>query len=406
MIIAGGTYHESCHFPPDSDFFGPGLRAAAATAELTPTQNHLYTPISESDQSTLETFADTFDLSIHPSHIPETVSFDYLHNHSNPKMEPPHASEFDCRITAKEGTAVLRFGLVAGTAVVSGDRVVYDPQSPNPDPFNQNGSSAEELAVVLNHNEAESLAGEENIDAIISTLTTGESSADVVVIKRGAKGAIVKTPSTRTKVPVVRTESVWGIGSGDVFSGVFAAEWAARQNSASEAAEKASRATAIYCQHRQLPLTQDGIATIDDDSESKFIPPEADQPTIYLAGPFFSIGERYLVEEVKHILEETGTEVISPIHDIGRAADYDRPEDVAQQDLDAIERSDLVFALLDHVDSGTHFELGYARKADIPVIGYAHNFSETDDIMTAGSGCDIYQDLASAVYNAIWEGYD
>jgi hypothetical protein len=406
MIIAGGTYYESCQFPPNTDFFGPGLRAAAATAEIIPSQNELHTPIGRSDQSTLETYADTFDLTVQPMQIPETITFDYLHNHSNPKMEPSDASKFNCRITTGEGDAVLRFGLAAGTAVVSGDRVVYDPQSPTPTPFHQNGSSANELALVLNFTEAKQLAGEEQLDAIFSVLTTGEQSADVVVIKRGARGSIVRTPTTRIEVPVVRTESVWGIGSGDVFSGVFAAEWAANQTPPAEAAIKASRATATYCQLHQLPITQERIETICANSETIFIPPDADPPKFYLAGPFFSIGERYLIEEVKHILEDAGISVISPIHDIGRAADYDRPEDIAQQDLDAIEDSDLVFALLDHLDSGTQFELGYARKAEIPVIGYAHNFSEDDKIMTVGSGCQIYQDLASAIYNSIWTGYD
>jgi len=97
--------------------------------------------------------------------------------------------------------------------------------------------------------------------------------------------------------------------------------------------------------------------------------------------------------------------VISPVHDIGRAADYDSPEEVAQQDLDAIERSDLVFALLDHLDSGTHFEVGYARKEGTPVIGYANDFEMGSETMIRGSGCKVYEDLSSAIYNAIWRAY-
>jgi len=86
-----------------------------------------------------------------------------------------------------------------------------------------------------------------------------------------------------------------------------------------------------------------------------------------------------------------GADVISPVHDIGRAADYDSPEEVAQQDLDAIERSDLVFALLDHLDSGTHFEVGYARKEGTPVIGYANDFEMGSETMIRGSGCKVYE---------------
>jgi len=155
---------------------------------------------------------------------------------------------------------------------------------------------------------------------------------------------------------------VWGIGSGDVFSAVFAGEWAENGEDAADAALTASKATATFCRHRSLPISRAVVESVPNSASPTFISPDATPPTIYLAGPFFDIGERYVVEEVKHLLESEGADVISPVHDIGRAADYDSPEEVAQQDLDAIERSDLVFALLDHLDSGTHFEVGYARK--------------------------------------------
>jgi len=58
--------------------------------------------------------------------------------------------------------------------------------------------------------------------------------------------------------------------------------------------------------------------------------------------------------------------------------------------------ADLVFALLDHLDSGTHFELGYARKEGTPVIGYADNLETSSETMILGSGCEVYDDLSSA----------
>jgi hypothetical protein len=65
MIIAGETYQESFHFPPNSEFFGPRLHAAAATAELTPSQNHLYTVMGEFEQATLETYEGILDPTLH-----------------------------------------------------------------------------------------------------------------------------------------------------------------------------------------------------------------------------------------------------------------------------------------------------------------------------------------------------
>lgn len=405
MIIAGGTYHELCQFPPATAFFGSGMRAAAATETIVSSRNQLHTCVDSTDTETLETYAATFDFDVNRTHIPETVTFDYLHNHSNPVFSPSEASNYDCELTGIEGDAILRFGLLEGTAIVSGDRVVYDPQSANPAPFHENGSTAQELALVLNYDEAAKLASEDDVESIFTELMTGSTAADVVVLKRGAKGAVVRTPGTTTRIPVFQTESVWGIGSGDVFSAVFAGEWAENRESPADAALTASKATAYHCKHRQFPISRELIESVPNTSSSTFIPPDVTPPTVYLAGPFFDIGERFVVEEVKHLLESEGAEVISPAHDIGRAAEYDSPEEVAQQDLEAIERADLVFALLDHLDSGTHFELGYARKDGTPVIGYSNNFETNSETMILGSGCAVYEDLSSAVYNAIWRAY-
>ena len=405
MIIAGGTYHEFCQFPPDTAFFGSGVRAAAATEAIVSSRNQLHTCTGPADKETLETYAATFDFDVQITEIPETVSFDYLHNHSNPILSPSEASNYNRELSGISGDAILRFGLLEGTAIVSGKRVVYDPQSADPVPFHANGSTADELALVLNWDEAAQLSGEDDLESIITELMAGTTAADVVVIKRGARGAIVRTPSMTTQVPVFQTESVWGIGSGDVFTAVFAGEWAENGETAADAAMTASKATAYYCRHRHLPVSRELIESVPNGGSSKFISPDATPPTVYLAGPFFDIGERFVVEEVKHLLESEGADVISPVHDIGRAADYDSPEEVAQQDLDAIERADLVFALLDHLDSGTHFELGYARKDGTPVIGYADDFETSSETMICGSGCEVYEDLSSAIYNAIWRAY-
>jgi len=405
MIIAGGAYHELCQFPPDSAFFGSGIRAAAATETTVSSRNQLHTCIGPADKETLETYAATFNFDVTTTEIPETVSFDYLHNHSNPVLSPAEASNYNRKLSGVSGDAILRFGLVEGTAIVSGKRVVYDPQSASPVPFNENGSTADELALILNRNEATQLAGEDDLESIFTELMAGTTAADVVVLKRGAKGAIVRTSSITTQIPVFQTESVWGIGSGDVFSAVFAGEWAENGEDAADAALTASKATATFCRHRSLPISRAVVESVPNSASPTFISPHTTPPTIYLAGPFFDIGERYVVEEVKHLLESEGADVISPVHDIGRAADYDSPEEVAQQDLDAIERSDLVFALLDHLDSGTHFEVGYARKEGTPVIGYTNDFEMSSETMIRGSGCKVYEDLSSAIYNAIWRAY-
>jgi hypothetical protein len=405
MIVVGGSYHEECQFPHNRDFFGPGIRAAAVIQNISESRTQLHTCIAEEERELLNTYASTFEFDTHTTEIPQSITFDYLHNHSSPRLVPRGARNFQATLSGITGDTILRFGLTEGTAEVSGERVVYDPQDEDPHSFSANGSDAEELALVLNRAEAEKLSSEQEMSSIFSELMEGSDGADVVVVKRGAKGAILRTSSETSSIPAFQTESVWGIGSGDVFSGVFAGVWAECENPAEEAAVTAAKATAWYCQNRHIPIPRDLSTTPIESAPTHFISPEQPPPTIYLAGPFFDIGERFVVEEVKHILENEGINVTSPVHDVGRAADHRDPEEVAEQDLAAIEDADLVFALLDHPDSGTYFELGYARRAGKPVIGYVPDPEKQEDTMISGSGCEIFGDLASAVYNAVWRAY-
>jgi nucleoside 2-deoxyribosyltransferase len=119
---------------------------------------------------------------------------------------------------------------------------------------------------------------------------------------------------------------------------------------------------------------------------------------IYLAGPFFDIAKRWLVEETLAALESMGADVFSPLHDVG----FGSPLEVATQDLVGLEGCSAVLALIDGHDPGTLFEIGYAAKKSIPVVALAENVSETDLTMLLGTGCEVVADFASAVYRAIW----
>jgi nucleoside 2-deoxyribosyltransferase len=88
---------------------------------------------------------------------------------------------------------------------------------------------------------------------------------------------------------------------------------------------------------------------------------------VYLAGPFFSLAERWLVETSRAVLAGLGASVFSPLHDVGVGGD-----EVAAPDLDGLRRADAVFALLDGWDPGTVYEVGWAHREDLPVVGFQH----------------------------------
>ena len=79
---------------------------------------------------------------------------------------------------------VLRFGMMEGSAVVSADRCVYDPQSAfDPQHFSANGSHARRLAIVGNRSEIVTMGGD--TDPIAAARVLLGEGAEVVVVKSG-----------------------------------------------------------------------------------------------------------------------------------------------------------------------------------------------------------------------------
>jgi nucleoside 2-deoxyribosyltransferase len=119
---------------------------------------------------------------------------------------------------------------------------------------------------------------------------------------------------------------------------------------------------------------------------------------VYLAGPFFTLAQLWLVEQARADLTAMGLRVFSPYHDVGHGS----AEDVVMLDLAGIDTADLVFAIGDGMDSGTVYEIGYARAKGKPVVMYAENESDENKKMMRGSGCVLHDDYVSAIYETLW----
>jgi nucleoside 2-deoxyribosyltransferase len=90
--------------------------------------------------------------------------------------------------------------------------------------------------------------------------------------------------------------------------------------------------------------------------------------------------------------------VFSPVHEIGHGS----ASVVAPADLAALDECDVVFAILDGLDSGTLFEIGYARALNKPVYALAQSISEEDLKMVVGSGCRVFEDFVTALHCVAW----
>lgn len=399
MIVAGGYYQERCVSPANNVVFGSGGRAATAIASAgLEVDWHYYCPLNDQETARI-----SFPkLRHHPATSDKLVSFTYFHPLSKPEYAPFNPTQH-APITVN-GDHILRFGFMEGDAIVHGDKVVFDPQSPDkPASFAANGSTANSLAIVLNSKEVLSAGRAKSEAKAVETLAARDS-AYIVIVKGGPHGCRVYVKGEfRAAIPPYLTDRVYKVGSGDVFSAAFAYHWAERGLAPEAAADAASRCVARYCRW--------GLPSVELNADTEALEPLAlnrKRAKIYIAGPFFTMAELWLVEEACMAFDSLGVPYFSPYHEAGVIREHtdDEIRRTVEADLNGLNGCTAVFAILDGCDPGTIFEVGYAVRKKIPVVALSQNPKEGDQTMIRGSDrCYITNDFASAIYRAAWESW-
>lgn len=393
LEVVGGTYLERCLYPEWDALFGSGLRAALAVRTLG-AEATLHTYVSGIDLPALKARTVVGGIKIHPHEVKRTVAFEYFHGLSTPVITPPPHVITKAKPIKLTAANVLQYGFIEGDAIVHGESVVYDPQSPQqPVLFNGNGSTAGRLAIVCNRTEGRLLTNERNPRQMADALIKSQG-CEAVVVKCGSHGCFVSEGGSTSEIPAFRTDHVWPIGSGDVFAAVFAKSWAVDRFSAFDAAELASKATAFFCNTKSLDFPP------DFPSSFKFPPihPKFGTKSVYLAGPFFSMSQNWLIEQAYEALRGQGLTVFSPLHHVGRGS----ASEVYEKDIKGLENCDIVFACCDGLDSGTVFEVGYAIAQKKPVVVFVQNETPEDLKMFEGSQCVMERDFVTAIYKTYW----
>ena len=402
ISVIGGVYRERCRLPDGSDEIrGSGGRAAAVISGLG-VETHLHTAVDKEFEPSARSLAETFDFGISMTPVSQSLEFRYDHALAEPVVWPSIEAVERVEISV-EADCALVFGMLEAEALVQATKVVYDPQNPtDPAPFRPIQPSRPEVAYVLNQAEVRHLGGEDDLRAAAKHILNALG-ASVVVVKCGVRGALVVEESQTIRISAYATDRVWPIGSGDVFAAVFASRWATSVgSSASRAAEIASKGAALYANDRVIPLARDQLL-----SPGPFaFPPisERDRATtalkydVYLAGPFFNIAQRWLVEEARLALKGMGLSVFSPLHDVG----IGEGEDVAPKDIDGLKSSRVVLALVDGLDAGTLFEIGYARSIGKPVVVLAESTRAEPLKMITGTNCEVVADFVTACHRTAW----
>jgi hypothetical protein len=390
LTIVGGTYLEYCTDPFYRGLYGSGFRGALALSGIIPSIR-FSTCLGENE---VEDFlARCAAYGIVPTIIPTTatISFNYEHPLKKPIIYPDVDTQDEIRFSPLACDYILYYGMAETTPSVVGKKVVYDPQSLIK--FSDTNSHADCLAIILNRKEANRFSGlGEQADLIdIGNELRMTEGAEIVVIKNGSDGAWVFDTTGISKIPVFETPTVWPIGSGDIFSAVFAWKWMCEGRSAKDAAYFASRYTAGYCASSQLQLPK-------KPRSYPALKHRLGKQKVYLAGPFFTMAERWLINELKNALEDFGNQVFSPFHDVRFSSD----KEIAQKDLKGLNACDAVLAVVAGLDAGTLFEIGYARAKKKRVVVLSENVSDEDLLMLTGSGCEITHDLSTAIYKVSW----
>src|SRR6185437_13710183 len=307
MHIAGGVYKETCELPAWNAEYGSGGRAAAAVCAVSSeTVLHTYAPRNAGPGIS---HLREMGIDIRARESAGAIAFAYFHPLSEPHVEPAPTQIHQEAALRVSGETVLRFSFLEGDALVEAGRAIYDPQmSGVTHSFDANGSRANELALVLNEFELRSMAAMEDLSEAADRLLL-EQRAVTIVVKRGPRGALVfDSKAGPSHVPAFRSSRVFKIGTGVVFSAMFAHYWGEVGYSAVDATVLASRAVASYCESRLLPIPSGAGFNLEPVGLSQV-------GAIALHGRVDTLGRRYVIEEARFGLTQLGATVICPALD-------------------------------------------------------------------------------------------
>lgn len=398
--ILGGFYQEVCLYPEWNNTYGSAGRAAACLSALEG-KICLHAYIHDKYIDELKYFSNLYKVNINPIDSTEMIRFEYYHALSKPNIYSYNTPiEVQKQITLKEDIVICYGMMEAPNPIIHADYLIFDPQSENsPSMIFENGSTMNHLALVLNVEEGKKFTKESTINTISQAFFKKSDSLEVLILKDGPFGAHIFYKNEHYHIDSFETNNIFKIGSGDIFVAAFGYFWAKEKLSALDAANKASLATAYYCDTQILPIDKQFLFSKNGTYNTIRVDKENFSKRIYLAGPFFTMSQRWLIEEAKQQLEKFGANVFSPLHDVG----YGDANIVAKEDLKGVDNADILYAVLNEYDPGTIFEIGYAISKNIPVIIFLENKTPINMTMFEGSGCIVENDFATSIYKVIWQ---
>lgn len=393
ISVIGGTYREIDYDEVSVELFGSGFRSAKFLLENNCDVHFCTVGNEEADSFLKETHKvyNNFKFKLFPYR--DLITFKYSFPLDNPTIFPNILNISKVSIPEISADNIIAFGMLEADYNISGNKVVYDPQtSIKPNKFSQFGT-AKELVYIINKNEAASIAESENLE-IIKQYFFKREKANAFIIKDGPFGATLYYKNKEIRIPSYITNNVFKIGSGDIFTTSFGYYWMHRNMSIEEAAKNASKSTALFCDKKAYV-----DITLNQHFEfEEFKNTSIKDKQVYIASPFFALSELILVDKIRNAFLSFDINVFSPFHDVG----IGKSEAVAKRDLEGIDNSDIVFCIFDNYDTGTLIEAGYSFSKEKKIIGYHRTCEAEKLLMLKVSDIQYYNHLTTAIYKTIW----
>ncbi len=391
--LIGGTYREINYDDITMEIFGSGFRSAKFLLENNCFVNFTTSGNNETNCFLKETQKVYRNLNFECKKHKELITFQYDFALDEPTIYPNPLKISTNEEWSVIGNNVIAFGMLESSYKVKAKKVIYDPQtSINPKKFSDIGT-ADELVYIINKNEVYSISSSDCLNEIKEYFFNKEK-AKAFIVKNGPYGATLYTKKSEYSIPCYITNNVNKIGSGDIFTSSFGYYWMVKELSLEESALLASRSTALYCEKKAYVDCSNDI----EFEYQEFKNNDLKGKQVYLASPFFSLSELILVDKIRNSLLSFGVKVFSPFHDIGIGNEMI----IAKKDIEGINNSDIVFVVLDNLDSGTLIESGFSMANNKRIIGYHRSCEENKLLMLKPGNVDIYKNLTTALYQTIW----
>jgi 7-cyano-7-deazaguanine synthase len=305
-------------------------------------------------------------------------------------------SDHDVQVDTIDAENVVVFGMVEARPAVNARRVIVDPQYSLTLGQVVEAVVADDLVIVANHHEVIGMASIPNLNAAAQTIIE-QTGATGLVVKAGALGALVFRPNAEVVgVPAIKTERVFPIGSGDVFTAALAKQYLEGQDLVT-AARQASLRTAGYVTTRQLGPVE--MPPDVAETASPTVHSVQNPPTVYVAASFANAEQRWSASTIADGIRDIGGRSLYPLRDLGQKQEA---VSTAQADLRGLDSCNALVLLADVARTGPFFEAGWATCRGLPTVVVNSDSDPDRYTMLRGTGAESVSDLSTAAYRSVW----